>query len=70
MDISQEKLEQRRDEFSQHGLTVSSWADANGFSRVDVYAVLSGRSKCVRGKAHLIAVALGLKSQKVSATPN
>ncbi len=62
MDIPREKLELRRSEFAESGMTVSAWADAHGFSRVDVYAVLSGRSRCLRGKAHAIAVALGLRN--------
>lgn len=43
------------------GETVAEWSRKNGFAERDVYAVLSGRSKATRGKAHLVAIALGLK---------
>ncbi|WP_093125732.1 DNA-binding protein [Variovorax sp. OK605] len=43
------------------GTTAAGWADANGFSRALVYAVLRGERKCLRGQSHAIAVALGLK---------
>ncbi|WP_419629365.1 DNA-binding protein [Thiolapillus sp.] len=47
--------------FEDEGLTISEWAAAHGFNRGEVYAVLSGRVKGVRGRAHQIAVELGLK---------
>lgn len=56
-----------RQAFSEAGLAVSDWADAHGFHRESVYAVLSGRSKGRRGEAHRIAVALGLKASRSAA---
>lgn len=47
--------------FEQRGLTISHWALEHGFDPRQVYAVLSGRTRGKRGKAHQIAVALGLK---------
>lgn len=46
--------------FRARGVTVVSWAQANGFAASLVYAVLSGRAKGYRGKAYEIALALGL----------
>jgi gp16 family phage-associated protein len=43
-------------------MTVSDWASNHGFRRESVYAVLGGRSRCRRGEAHQIAVALRLKA--------
>jgi len=56
-----QKLEDVRKAFDRAGVTVSEWSAANGFRREDVYAVLSGRTKGLRGQAHHIATALGLK---------
>ena len=50
-----------KDEFARCGLSVRSWAEANGFKKEDVYAVLDGRNKAKYGNAHAIAVALGMK---------
>ncbi|MES1938443.1 DNA-binding protein [Salinisphaera hydrothermalis] len=47
--------------FRDNGVPVSAWADARGFARQTVYAVLAGRSPAIRGEAHRVAVALGLK---------
>ncbi|WP_093172786.1 DNA-binding protein [Variovorax sp. YR266] len=47
--------------FRSTGTTAADWADAHGFSRALVYAVLRGERKCLRGQSHAIAVALGLK---------
>lgn len=47
--------------FDRHGVSIGAWADARGFSRTTVYAVLAGRSPALRGEAHQVAVALGLK---------
>jgi len=49
------------EEFRSTGTTAADWADANGFNRALVYAVLRGERKCLRGQSHAIAVALGLK---------
>lgn len=50
-----------RSEFNRIGKPIAEWADENNFSRGLVYAVISGRKKGCRGKAHKIAVLLGLK---------
>lgn len=59
--------------FVAKGETISTWAKAHGFSREEVYAVLNGRSKGRHGRAHRIAVLLGIKadpsSQEVSRPP-
>ncbi len=47
--------------FMAAGKPVAAWADANGYSRRYVYMVLNGQYKGHFGKAHEIAVALGLK---------
>jgi gp16 family phage-associated protein len=53
-------------EFARNGVSIGSWAKANGFKRGDVYAVLDGRNKAKYGDAHAIAVALGMKDGVVS----
>lgn len=58
-------LDEVRANFEAQGMAVTDWAEANGFKREDVYAVLNGRTKGRRGQAHRIAVALGLKSTEV-----
>lgn len=58
-------LDEARANFEAQGVAVTDWAQANGFKREDVYAVLNGRTKGRRGQAHSIAVALGLKSTEV-----
>lgn len=50
-----------REEFRKHGVSVSSWAAAQGFELSLVKDVLAGRVKGNYGKAHDIAVALGIK---------
>jgi len=47
--------------FRTHGICVKHWAEAQGFSRFDVIDLLRGRMKGNFGRAHLVAVALGLK---------
>lgn len=55
--------EQVKYEFEQNGQPVSSWAIENGYEPQEVYKVLNGQAKCKRGKAHEIAVKLGIKAQ-------
>lgn len=57
--------EEVKREFERAGISIGAWAKANGFHRQDVYAVLSGQNKARYGKAHAIAVALGLKDGEV-----
>lgn len=59
-----------RANFDAQGLAVTEWANAQGFKPEDVYSVLSGRTKGRRGQAHLIAVALGLKSTTIVTPEN
>ncbi|HDW3810930.1 DNA-binding protein [Serratia marcescens] len=55
--------EQVKNRFRSQGRTVTDWANEHGYSRNLVYQVLNGQSKANYGKAHEIAVKLGLKSQ-------
>lgn len=50
-----------REELGRKGISVASWARANGFETNLVFEVLSGRKKGIRGQSHKIAVKLGLK---------
>ncbi len=50
-----------RDSFIRRGEAIAAWARSNGFCSSQVFAVLSGRNKGLRGKAHDIAVRLGMK---------
>ncbi|SNS05972.1 phage-associated protein, BcepMu gp16 family [Humidesulfovibrio mexicanus] len=52
-------------EFERKGISVASWARANGFETNLVFEVLSGRKKGVRGQSHKIAVKLGLKAGEI-----
>lgn len=54
--------EQVKLRFQQQGITFTEWAAANGYTRNEVYRVLNGQSKAHYGKAHEIAVKLGLKA--------
>jgi gp16 family phage-associated protein len=54
-------LKQVRDEFRRNGQTITEWAQAHGFDRQIVYALLGGRLKGDYGTAHRAAVALGIK---------
>jgi gp16 family phage-associated protein len=44
-----------------NGETITQWAKRNGFNLQSTYRVLNGRSPCLRGETHRIAVALGIK---------
>ena len=48
--------------FRARGETVTAWATQHGFHRQSVYGVLNGRVKGLRGDAHRVAVALGIKA--------
>lgn len=48
--------------FQARGVTFTEWAAANGYTRGEVYRVLNGQAKAKYGKAHEIAVKLGLKA--------
>ena len=47
--------------FYDRGEDVASWARARGFRPANVYRVLSGHSRAMRGEGHRIAISLGLK---------
>ncbi|WP_049044378.1 DNA-binding protein [Acinetobacter bereziniae] len=55
--------EQVKKEFLDNGIPVSDWAAKNNFVPQEVYKVLNGQSKGNFGRAHKIAVALGLKKE-------
>jgi gp16 family phage-associated protein len=57
--------EQVRAEFVEAGISVSEWARTNKFKRMTVVDVLRGHRKGLRGEAHKVAVALGLKEGSV-----
>lgn len=50
-----------RELFTAAGISISTWAEANGYTRHQVYCVIGGQFKGNRGKAHSIALALGMK---------
>ncbi len=50
-----------RSDFFARGLSVAAWSREHGFPPNAVYRVLSGQSLAMRGNAHRIAVALGIK---------
>ncbi|MBJ8477193.1 DNA-binding protein [Acinetobacter bereziniae] len=52
---------QVKQELNATGKPVSTWAKERGFTPQEVYKVLNGQVKGNFGRAHQIAVALGLK---------
>lgn len=63
-------LDRVRAEFGESGITVASWAKANGFARMTVVDVLLGRRAGHHGEAHRVCVALGLKKGRVANVAN
>ena len=59
--INSHKLHSVRRAFAEAGVSISAWADVNGFSRTLTYQVLHGRIAGKRGEGFRIAVALGLR---------
>ncbi|WP_435609876.1 DNA-binding protein [Pseudomonas knackmussii] len=53
--------DQVKERFRLAGKTFTDWANENGYTRNEVYRVLNGQAKANYGKAHEIAVKLGLK---------
>lgn len=49
------------------GKTITQWAAEHGYPRVAVYRVLNGIDKANFGRAHEIAVKIGLKSEQLAA---
>jgi len=50
-----------RKQFKKAGMTIRQWAKDNKFNERIVYAVISGENQGNYGKAHEVAVRLGLK---------
>ena len=50
-------------DLQDQGITINDWATANKFPVAEVYKVLSGERKGLYGRAHDIAVAIGLKQK-------
>jgi len=55
-----------RAQFRLRGQTIRAWAEQHSFPPGLVYAVLAGRLLGERGRAHEVAVALGIKSDPES----
>ena len=53
--------DQVKERFRSLGKTITEWAKDNGYTRGEVYRVLNGQAKANYGKAHEIAVQLGMK---------
>lgn len=47
--------------FAAAGMPISAWAEANGYTRHQVYMVINGQFKGRRGTSHDIAMRLGMK---------
>ena len=58
--MNAEKVKKR---FKDRGETIKAWSEQHGYDYHYVSRILNGGVKANRGKAHEIAVALGLKAQ-------
>lgn len=56
--MTPEKIKQSH---RSRGITFTQWAKDNGYTRNEVYRVLNGQAKAYYGRAHEIAVKLGMK---------
>lgn len=56
-----------KSELRKQGKTITQWANEHGYARNSVYRVLNGVDKAHYGRAHEIAVKLGLKSDQLAA---
>jgi len=54
--------EQLKADFEARGESFANWARENGYLPNKVYRVVNGLDKAKRGRAHEIAVKLGLKA--------
>ncbi|EGY52034.1 DNA-binding protein [Neisseria shayeganii] len=54
--------DQVKKQFEKRGETFAAWARENGYTVSEVYRVLNGQSKAKYGRAHEIAVKLGMKA--------
>lgn len=59
--------EQVKANLRQQGKTITEWAADHGYPRNAVYRVLNGVEKAAFGRAHNIAVDLGLKPRMSAA---
>lgn len=58
-------LSQVKQEFIFKGESVTAWAYKHSFKPENVKKVIQGKSKCLRGEAHNIAVTLGIKHGEI-----
>lgn len=61
--------EEVRAELKRKGVSLTSWATANGFSTSLIFDLLAGRKQGLRGQAHNAAVKLGLKQGEIVTDP-
>lgn len=54
-------IEQFKAGLQAEGKTAVQWAEEHNFPTWAVYRVMAGMNKCHRGRAHQIAVAMGIK---------
>lgn len=59
--------DQVKSRLRRQGKTITQWAAEHGYPRVAVYRVLNGIDKAHFGRAHEIAVKIGLKSEQLAA---
>lgn len=59
--IAADKFLEAREWFLVNGISLGEWADHHNVERSVLYSVLSGKSRCIRGESHRVAVLLGLK---------
>lgn len=52
-----------KNRLQSQGKTITQWAAEHNYPRSAVYRVLNGVEKCKYGRAHEIAVKLGLKTE-------
>lgn len=62
----EQKVALIKKDLQDQGITINDWAIANKFPPAEVYKVLSGERKGLYGRAHEIAVAIGLKEKPAS----
>jgi gp16 family phage-associated protein len=59
-------LQEVRTEFLRKGISMASWARANGFEVATVSQVVTGRNAGTRGVGHKIAVLLNIKDGEIA----
>jgi gp16 family phage-associated protein len=57
----QKTAEQVKEDFLRQGISISGWAKQHGFSKSTVHRVIAGETHNRWGKAHKVAVLLGMK---------